>query len=93
MLVTSPISGDYRLLSLFIPLAFFVNEPQESKYDLLYVVLFGLMMIPKSYYIIPFMNQLAGLGLSLGVVVNPLLLFAMAFMIISEGFLKQKLIS
>jgi len=93
MLVTSPISGDYRLLSLFIPLAFFVNEPQESKYDLLYVVLFGLMMIPKSYYIIPFMNQLAGLGLSLGVVVNPLLLFAMAFMIIREGFLKQKLIS
>jgi hypothetical protein len=51
MNVITPTSGDYRLLNLFIPLAFFINESKSSKFDLAYLLLFGLLLIPKNYFI------------------------------------------
>ena len=77
-----PLSGDYRLLSIFIPLAFFVNEEKQSKYDLVYVILFGLLLIPKNYFIIP---QMTAQGLSISVILNPLLMLTLGGLIIKEG--------
>jgi hypothetical protein len=42
-------STDYKLLHFFFPIFLFVNHPQPEKYDMLYAVLFGLLLIPKSY--------------------------------------------
>jgi hypothetical protein len=85
MNVIPPTSGDYRLLNLFIPLAFFINEPKSSKFDLAYLILFGLLLIPKNYFIIPAMTDM---GLSIGVIINPLLMLIFGFLIIKEGLSK-----
>ena len=82
MNVIPPTSGDYRLLNLFIPLAFFINESRSSKFDLAYIILFGLLMIPKNYFIIPAMTNA---GLSIAVIVNPLLILIFGALIIKEG--------
>lgn len=42
-------STDYKLLHFFLPIFLFVNHPLPEKYDMLYAVLFGLLLIPKSY--------------------------------------------
>jgi Glycosyltransferase family 87 len=42
-------STDYKLLHFFLPIFLFVNHPRPEKYDMLYAVLFGLLLIPKSY--------------------------------------------
>lgn len=84
-----PLSGDYRLLSIFIPLAFFVNEEKPSKYDLIYVILFGLLLIPKNYFIIP---QMTAQGLSISVILSPLLMLILGCLIIKEGYNKENVI-
>ena len=85
MNVIPPTSGDYRLLNLFIPSAFFINESKSSKFDLAYLLLFGLLLIPKNYFIIPAMTDM---GLSIGVIINPLLMLIFGFLIIKEGLSK-----
>jgi hypothetical protein len=85
MAVIPPTSADYRLLNLFIPLAFFINESRSSKFDLAYLILFGLLLIPKNYFIIPAMTDM---GLSIGVIINPLLMLIFGFLIIKEGLSK-----
>lgn len=82
MNVIPPVSFDYRLLNLFIPLAFFINESKSSKFDFVYLLLFSLLLIPKNYFIIPAMTDR---GLSVGVVINPLLILIFGFLIIKEG--------
>jgi hypothetical protein len=42
-------STDYKLVHFFLPIFLFVNHPRPEKYDMLYAVLFGLLLIPKSY--------------------------------------------
>lgn len=42
-------STDYKLLHFFLPIFLFVNHPRPERYDMLYAVLFGLLLIPKSY--------------------------------------------
>jgi hypothetical protein len=42
-------STDYKLLHFFLPIFLFVNHRWPEKYDMLYAVLFGLLLIPKSY--------------------------------------------
>jgi hypothetical protein len=81
MNIISPASADYRLLNLFIPLAFFVNEQKVSKYDRYYTVMFGVLMIPKSYYLVPFMTSV---GISIGVIINPLLILLFGSLILLE---------
>lgn len=70
------VSSDYKLLHLVIPLCFFVNA-RPAKNDLAYTLLFGLLLTPKSY-VLP--GQLIA-----GIVVNPLLMCAMAALIVREG--------
>ncbi len=42
-------STDYKLLHFFVPMFLFVNAEESDGHDLLYAVLFGLLMIPKSW--------------------------------------------
>jgi len=59
MLLTLPmilfpfISGDYKLIFLFIPFFLFIANNSAEKYDRLYAILFALLFIPKNYFFIP----------------------------------------
>ena len=73
-------SADYKLLNLFIPFCFFLKA-KPGRNDFAYALLFGLLMIPKNYVITH--------TLMLGIVANPLLLIALAGLIIREGLEQQ----
>ena len=87
------VSADYKLLDLFIPLFLFLNSEEKEGYDRIYAVLFALLLIPKAFY------PLSGSLWSVGIVINPLLMTAMAALIIGTGlkaryperFLNQRL--
>ena len=73
------VSADYKRLDFYIPLFLFLNAEEKDAHDRLYAVLFGLLLIPKAVY------PLTGSLFSLGVVVNPLLMMAMAALVIGSG--------
>lgn len=73
------VSADYKLLDLFIPLFLFLNSEEKDLYDRTYTVLFALLLIPKAFY--PLHRSLW----SVGIVINPLLMTAMASLIIGTG--------
>jgi hypothetical protein len=75
-----PLSGDYRLLELMAPLFLFVNNGQKSRMDFAFCALFALILIPKGY--IHFEPGFVADS----VVVNTLLLSALALLTIVQGF-------
>jgi len=72
---------DYKLIFLFVPLYFFVNEKQPSKFDKIYTILFGLLLIPKHYWIVP-LDELNRLSISTWL--TPFLMVVFAILIIWE---------
>jgi len=93
MLLLPHISSDYRLLYLFVPLLLFINAERSPRRDVVYAVLFGLLLIPKDYFFIPQTetDSLTGdnqnwapVGISM--LLNPILLLTFATLIVAEGF-------
>jgi hypothetical protein len=50
MLLLPPLSADYKLIHIYIPLFLFCNNSQLSKLDDLYVLFFAILIVPKDYY-------------------------------------------
>jgi hypothetical protein len=88
MLLLTPVSPDYRLIYIFIPLAFFINDPRSANNNLIYSILFGLLLIPKIY---TFVSSSNGHGLDVGLIINPLLMMFFVFLILKEGFSLNRL--
>jgi len=87
MLFLTPVSADYKLIYLLIPMFLFINSESKLKTDWIYAVLFGLMLIPKNYI------QFFALDynhFNISVVLNPLILFVMSVIIVSEDFCLNK---
>lgn len=80
--------NDYKLIFLFIPVWFFVNE-KNSKFDLIYTILFGLLLIPKNI-IIPTPYLFPDSNFSLSVILNPLIMLIFIMLIIFEQFYNKK---
>ncbi len=74
------VSGDYKLLYLFVPLYLFINKEELNRLDWLYAVLFGLLLIPKNYYRIPSLPEA-----NVGVLLNPLLMALIAGVVMTTG--------
>jgi len=75
------ISADYKLINFFVPLYLFLNKKEKSKTDLIYVILFSLLLVPKNYY-----TTLLNLpDISLAVFLNPILMILLMVLIIFEG--------
>jgi hypothetical protein len=74
------VSGDYKLLHLFIPLYLFINENEPERLDWVFTALFGLLLIPKNYYRIPSLPEA-----SISVLANPLLMLLLAAVIVVTG--------
>lgn len=52
MLVVPHFVIDYKLIFLFVPLWLFINSEEKTKFDVLYVILFGLLLIPKRFIVL-----------------------------------------
>jgi hypothetical protein len=74
------VSGDYKLLHIFIPLFLFINNGVKTKLDYVYTILFGLLLIPKDYYHYPPIPEV-----TISVMLNPLIMLAITFLIIMQG--------
>ena len=78
-------SGGYKLLHLFIPLWLFINDKNISRYDLFYVISFGLLLIPKDYLYFAFDRIY-----TISIILDPTIITAMMVMIIFEGIKNRK---
>jgi hypothetical protein len=78
------VSGDYKLLHIFIPLFLFINCKKKEKADVIYAVVFALLLIPKAYYH-PYLTTLNQNAASISVLLNPLFMLIMSLAIIWEG--------
>jgi hypothetical protein len=67
MILLPPSSGDYRLLMLYPPLMLYVNNKEKLMADRWITLVFGLLLIPKAYFVLQS-------DINIGVLINPLLL-------------------
>lgn len=81
MLLLILVSPDYRLIHLFIPLFLFINYDRKGKYDLIYIILFSLLLIPKNYHF-----MLSSPFAPISTIINPLILSGLITTLIIEGF-------
>jgi hypothetical protein len=72
-------SFDYRLTYLFVPMLMYMAINEKTRNDLLIVILWGLLLVPKNYYTISGEQNI-------GVVINPLLLIGLLICIIPGAF-------
>ncbi len=79
------VSGDYKLLHLYLPLFLFLNTDPEKRADVRYALLFALLLIPKNYRLIIIPSHLWTASLYPGVVLDPLLLVIFMLLIIGQG--------
>jgi hypothetical protein len=85
------VSSDYKLIYLFIPMFLFINSERKSSFDFFYIAVFGLLLIPKDYYIFPKILSDSGyIDISMAIVLNILFLIGMIGMIMTEGLLKLR---
>ena len=73
------VSGDYKLLYVFVPLTLFLEEKGFEEDDIVFALIFGLLLVPKAY------ASLDPSGLNLGVVLNPLIMLAGMLLIMGKG--------
>lgn len=89
MLLIPYSTNDYKLIFLFVPIWLFVNFKEKSKLDLIYTVLFGLLLIPKNIIIVTStLNPNAWFSLS--IIINPLLIMLFMSLIIYEQIKNKK---
>jgi|APSaa5957512622_1039677.scaffolds.fasta_scaffold42784_2 hypothetical protein len=82
----TPYAGDYKLMHLFIPLYLFINDDSPDKYNVIYTILFALLLIPKNYLSLVGIDYIYG-----GVLLDPLLMLIFLALILYNGFKQQTL--
>ena len=82
---------DYKLVFLYIPLWFFINQKNKSKFDLAYLLMFAFLFVPKSIIIsLPLINNGETNWISLSAIINPIIFSALSLLIIFEQFQNKK---
>ncbi len=76
MLLLTPVSASYKLLSIFIPIYLFVREQESNKGDTIFIIIFSLLLIPKN---IRFIHSLYG-----GVIIDPILMLGLLVLLLSR---------
>ncbi len=71
------VSGDYKLLHLFIPLFLFLNKDEKERIDLIILLLFSFLLVPKDY-----LHLLVLPEVSVAVLLNPMAMIALMAIII-----------
>lgn len=83
MILLPQVSYDYKLIHLFLPLMLFVQEENPGRFSCAYAVAFGLLLIPKDYYII-FED------VSIAVILNPAIMVFVILLIAMERILTSR---
>lgn len=78
------VSGDYKLLHLYLPMFFFIGSARTDRLDALYAIIFGLLMIPKAYG-----HFVSVPEASTEVITNPLLMIALSVIIMVSSWAKR----
>lgn len=93
MVVLPYTSGDYTLIHLYLPMVLFLNADQTSESDTFYSWLFGLMLIPMSYYFFKPAPHLLYVGndVAISVLVYPIVMTVFMFKIMSEGLRQRQI--
>ncbi len=89
MLLLPQLSGDYKLIHLFLPLFLFINAP-KGRQDLFYALAFGLLLIPKDYWMINEVVSDGGQDISWAVIINVAIMVIMLAVIVIEGLLRAR---
>jgi len=76
---------DYKLIFLFIPLWLFVNAKEKTKFDLVYTILFALLLIPKRFILVWQLGNMFKWP-PLSIILNPLIMLIFVWLIIFEQF-------
>jgi hypothetical protein len=91
MLILPPVSADYKLLYVFIPLFWFINSKANDKKWLFYSIMLALLLIPKDYYLFPNIISDSGYNdISISMVINIVIMLVILFVIIKDGILWVK---
>lgn len=92
MLLLPYLVNDYKLIFLFVPMWLFVNAEEKSKFDLLYSVLFALIILPKNLVILQSVNVIENTArlYKTGVAISPLLMLIFIGLLIYDQFYKKK---
>ena len=75
------VSADYKLINFFIPLYIFINKKEKSKYDLVYLILFSFLLVPKNYFSTVWHLP----DTSLAIFLNPIFMIVLGLLIITDG--------
>lgn len=89
MVVVPYASFDYKLLFLFVPMWLFFRA-KETRWDLVYAVLFALLLIPKRFLMVPIESFSQIKFYLLSVVLNPIMILLFMGLIVAEGFYNKK---
>lgn len=81
---------DYKLIFLFVPIWLFFNAEEQSKFDGIYTVLFGLILIPKKIFLFWVHKQGMTQLLTYGILINPLIMLIFIGLIIYEQIQSNK---
>lgn len=74
------VSADYKLIHLFLPLFLFINNDNKDRFDWLYSILFGLLLIPKAYVYYRVNPEITS-----SIIISPLLMAFFTIMIAFQG--------
>lgn len=74
------VSHDYKLMHIFIPLFLFINTKAGDRDDLIYIILFSLLLIPKDYYHLTIDPEIGSAA-----ILNPLLMIIVMLLIVISG--------
>jgi hypothetical protein len=81
------VSSDYTLIGLYFPLVFFLNARRVSRWDVVYVALFGILLVPVDYHYFlydNYVNYLGIQGISISVIIYPAALVALVLLAILD---------
>jgi len=93
MVIFPQLSADYRLMYMFVPLFLLLMNEKISKADYFYIILFGLLLIPKSYYFFPKTITDSGFrDYSISDPINVFIMLLILLIIMITGILKLKAI-
>lgn len=77
-------SGDYRLTYLLVPLLMYLAINEETRNDMLIVIMWGLLLVPKNYYTISGEQNI-------GMLINPLILVGLLLLLVLNRTTKTAL--
>jgi len=85
----TPVSFDYKLILFMLPILLFINsnEEESAAKNIIYAVLFGLILIPKDfYYFVPGEGLVLNNFTSISVIINPILIYTLTVFLFFDMF-------